>query len=244
MQRFYFDIELWKPLSLDDKDFFNQISHVMRSKIGDKIILFSWDGFEYIYSIDEISKKWIKLVFDAKEPNEADPKLKINLYQSLPNKYEKIEYILQKWVETWISRFVFFPSERSSRLAITDKKIARFNAIIKEALEQCWWNVMPTLEFLDKFDSTLIHWNAFVCHTTGDDSKWISFDNSEETNLLIWPEGWFSKNEIDEFSRLGFGFMNFWKRVLRKESASSVISFLLINAHDGQSGKWRYISFK
>ncbi|HBA45209.1 TPA: hypothetical protein DEG21_03085 [Patescibacteria group bacterium] len=36
-----------------------------------------------------------------------------------------------------MSNFTFFNSERSQKLVINDKKIERFNFIIKEALEQC-----------------------------------------------------------------------------------------------------------
>jgi 16S rRNA U1498 N3-methylase RsmE len=41
MQRFYFNIDLGKEIIIEDKDFFHQISHVLRSRIGDEIALFN-----------------------------------------------------------------------------------------------------------------------------------------------------------------------------------------------------------
>lgn len=67
----------------------------------------------------------------------GDPKTRITLYQAIPNRYEKLEYAIQKGVEVGISEFVFFPSDRSQKLAITPAKIERFTAIAREAVEQC-----------------------------------------------------------------------------------------------------------
>ena len=57
MQRFHYNTDLKKDLFIEDKDFFHQISHVLRSKIWDNIILFNSTWFDYIYSISEITKK-------------------------------------------------------------------------------------------------------------------------------------------------------------------------------------------
>ena len=61
----------------------------------------------------------------------------ITLYQALPNKIEKIEYILQKGVEVGIGKFVFFRSDFSQKLSLSDTKKVRLIAIAREAVEQC-----------------------------------------------------------------------------------------------------------
>jgi RsmE family RNA methyltransferase len=73
----------------------------------------------------------------------------VSLYQAIPNKYEKIEYIIEKGIEVGISRFVFFRSHHSQKLVISDSKKKRFLAIAKEALEQCGGLVMPDIDFVD-----------------------------------------------------------------------------------------------
>lgn len=229
MQRFYFKIDLSKMIFIDDKDFFHQISHVLRSRIWDEIILFNWDWFEYTYVISEITKKWIRLEFKEKQENKSDSKINLNLYQALPNKYEKIEFIIQKWTEIGISKFIFFNSERSQKLVINDKKIERFNFIIKEALEQCGWNKMPEIFFLDELDWITIDWEKLVCHTEmiTNYKSWII--NSKEISLFIWPEGGFSDKEIDEFRKNNCKFINFWKRILRTETTWIVAWFFILN---------------
>ncbi|EKE26913.1 MAG: hypothetical protein ACD_4C00124G0002 [uncultured bacterium (gcode 4)] len=230
MQRFYFDMILWKDLLIDDKDFFHQISHVLRSRIGDEIILFNWDSSEYVYSVSEINKKWINLELKSIYENNSDPKNILNLYQALPNKYEKIEYIIQKWVEIWISKFIFWNSERSQKLTINDKKIERFNYIIKESLEQCHWNKKPDLIFLDKINFSWVEWEKLVCHTKMTKYWESEFkDSHKEINLFVWPEWGFSDKEIEEFEKNWAQFINFWERVLRTETVWIVVGFSILN---------------
>ena len=91
MQRFYFQTSMTKNLSITDKEFFHQISHVMRVRPNDEIVLFCGDGWDYTYAIREITKKEIILEQVGKTNVMTDPVVPIHLYQALPNKYEKIE---------------------------------------------------------------------------------------------------------------------------------------------------------
>jgi 16S rRNA (uracil1498-N3)-methyltransferase len=230
MQRFYFDIPLKEKISIDDKDFFHQISHVLRSRIGDKVNIFNWDSYEYIYSISWITKKWIELEYVSKELNKADPEISISLYQAIPNKFEKIDYIVQKWVEVWIREFIFFKSERSSKLVISENKVSRYENIIKEALEQCWWNKQTRISFTDKIKIEDIKWEILVC-----DTKWTKssvsdiMEDKKNINIFVWPEGWFSDTELEAFKNKWFRFINFWCRILRTETVSSVLAFKILN---------------
>ncbi|MCK9272773.1 16S rRNA (uracil(1498)-N(3))-methyltransferase [Candidatus Gracilibacteria bacterium] len=229
MQRFYHNTDLKNVLFIEDKDFFHQISHVLRSKIGDNIILFNSTGFDYIYSISEIIKKGITLKLDRKIENNSDLKTSINLYQALPNKYEKIEYILQKGVEVGISNFTFFNTERSQKLVINDKKIERFNFIVKEALEQCGGDKLPQISFVDKIDFSEINGQKLVCHTKISGSINLSEikNTPNEFNIFVGPEGGFSDKEIENFTKNNCSIINFGERILRTETTSSVLGFYL-----------------
>ena len=97
MQRFSFHhLTLGDNIIISEDSFVHQISRVLRSKVGDLIVLFNGNGQEYVYSITAIYKKEIVLSFEEKYDNLSDSLTIIHLYQAIPNKYEKIEYILQK----------------------------------------------------------------------------------------------------------------------------------------------------
>ncbi len=233
MQRFFFNLNLWKNILIQDENFFHQISHVLRAKIWDEIVLFNWDWNEYIYKISEITKNKISLDFIKNYKNTAEPWLELNLYQAIPNKYEKIEYILQKWVEIWISNFIFFYSERSQILSINNKKEERFNFIIKEATEQCGGNKMPKIIFENKLMLEKISWENLILHTEKNSENFSEtikkLDKSKSINLFVWPEWWWNENEIINFKKNNFKILNFWERILRTETAGIVVGFLIWN---------------
>lgn len=100
MQRFLFPhLSLGKDIDISDTSFVHQISRVLRASVEEDIVLFNGDGREYVYKIHSITKKEIGLSFEKAYENVSDSKIHIRLYQALPNKYDKIEYILQKGVE-------------------------------------------------------------------------------------------------------------------------------------------------
>ena len=69
----------------------------------------------------------------------------LNIIQAFPNKIEKIEYVLQKGTEIWVTGFYFFRSERSQKLNLSENKIERLERIITEATEQSGRSVIPKL---------------------------------------------------------------------------------------------------
>ena len=61
-----------------------------------------------------MSRDSVELEFVSESPVVTDTSPIVRLYQALPNKLDKIEYILQKGCEIGVSEFVFFASERSN----------------------------------------------------------------------------------------------------------------------------------
>lgn len=83
-------------MTITDEGIVHQISRVLRSTPGDHIILFDGDGSETEYEITHIEKKSIILRGVSRNFPETESPRRIILMQALPNKIEKIEYILQK----------------------------------------------------------------------------------------------------------------------------------------------------
>lgn len=151
MQRFYVNFPLTIDMILTDVGIIHQLSRVMRSKEGDEIILFDGDGSENLYQITKIEKKSITLRGLGRTFPATEVKKNISLYQALPNKLEKIEFIIQKGVEVGIRRFVFFRSEYSQKLILSDVKKQRLHTIAQEALEQCGGLIFPIIEYMQEW---------------------------------------------------------------------------------------------
>lgn len=218
---------------LNDIQIIHQLTKVLRIKVWEKVIFFDWnDNYDYIFQVKKIDKKDIILEQVWRNENNSEVAFELNLYQSMPNKQEKIEYIIQKWVEVWIKNFVFFRSERSQKLIISDNRLDRFTKIAIEAIEQSWRSYIPEIVFLDKLEFSLLKndENIFF-HTDPVNSillKNLELNYSKNINIFVWPEGWFSDDEIKKMDILWFKKSHLWDRILRTETTWIVTSFFII----------------
>lgn len=168
MQRFYIPKKLAK-IEIFENEKFHQVTRVLRMQIGEEIKIFNHLGEEFFYKMISANKKFAEfeqLSIDYSPNPEFDTE--ITLFQALPNKLEKIEWILEKNIEIGVRKFVFFRSERSQKLFLSDSKKERLFNIAREALEQCGGRFFPEITFSDEgFDKILakIPENNIVLHT-------------------------------------------------------------------------------
>jgi 16S rRNA (uracil1498-N3)-methyltransferase len=234
MQRFYLEnlnTTIYNII-IDDKNLVHQIWRVLRSKPGDKMILFDWeDNFDYVFEIKEIKKSEIFLEQVDRIKRNSEINFELNLFQALPNKVDKIESIIKNWTQIWISNFLFFRADRSQKLVISDKKIERLKKIIVEAVEQCGRNKIPWLVIWEKPNFLNLEGQNIFLDTKNNNSKKLRdviIDDSEIINLFVWPEGWFSEDEVWKFWRNDFISLYLWERILRTELAWISAGFYLI----------------
>lgn len=231
MQRFYLNTKLWNFLKIENLEMYNQITRVLRARVGNEYIFFnSTDNIDYVYKIDSIDKKTVVLS-QVEKIAKLEDNLEINLYQSLPNKHEKIDNIIQKWVEVGISNFYFYKRERSQKLDLEAKKISRFQKIMIEAIEQSGRNKVANLEFIDKldFNTNKNELNLFF-HTNSENSlnlKSLDFSGFKTINIFVWPEGWFSDNEVLNFEKDWFKRINLGENIMRTETVWTVVWFYI-----------------
>ena len=234
MQRFYLEnLETTNfNFVLDNKELFKQIVKVLRWQVWDKFIFFNWEDFiDYIFEIKKIEKKeiYFEQVWRIEKQNQIN--FELNLFQALPNKLDKIEFIIKNWTQIWITNFLFFKAERSQKINITDKKIERLKKIILEASEQCWRNIIPTIIFWNKIDFNNLTWKNIFLHTKNENSKLlkeIKIEKNENINLFVWPEWGFSDDEIWKFEREKCERIFLWDNILRTELAWISTWFYLI----------------
>jgi 16S rRNA (uracil1498-N3)-methyltransferase len=88
----------------------------------------------------------------SEQENTSEIDFELTLYNALPNKLEKIEYIIQKGTEIGFTKFCFFRTDRSQKLVISDNKKIRLEKIITEAAEQSGRAIIPEIIISDDFD--------------------------------------------------------------------------------------------
>lgn len=232
MQRFYFE-NIKDYFFIEDKNFINQVLKVLRSQLWDKFIFF--DGkkhTDFVFEISEIQKN--KIFFKKLEEIDKSSEIgfEINLFSSIPNKLEKIEFIAQKWTEVWVSNFYFFKSQRSQKIFLNENKVDRIKKIIQEAAEQSNRNKIPNFQIIEKIDFEKLkkEKNIFL-HTKDENSiklSEIKAKSWEKINIFIGPEWWFSDEEIEIFQKNNFQKIFLWNRILRTETVGFTVAFFII----------------
>ena len=232
MQRFYFE-NIKNYFFIEDKNFIDQVLKVLRSQLWDKFIFFDGKKYtDFVFEISEIQKN--KIFFKKLEEIDKNSEIdfEINLFSSIPNKLEKIEFIAQKWTEVWVSNFYFFKSHRSQKIFLNENKVDRIKKIIQEASEQSNRNKIPNFQTIEKIDFEKLkkEKNIFL-HTKDENSiklSEIKAKSWEKINIFIGPEWWFSDEEIEIFQKNNFQKIFLWNRILRTETVGFTVAFFII----------------
>lgn len=234
MQR-YFCKSNKEEFTLSKEDSYH-ITKVMRYQIGDKIEVVE-DGTLYIAEIMNdnplVTAKKIEEVFSDTK------KLNVTVVQSLVNE-QKMDYILQKGTELGVDTFIPLITTRSV-VKVNDKinkKIARWNTIVKEASEQSKRLDLPNVlnPHSIKEIAELDYDYKILC-SVNEMSKSIkmvlsNITESDRILLVIGPEGGFTDDEEKELIEHGYISVSLGDRVLRTETASlfvvSIINYILM----------------
>lgn len=224
MQRYFVKEKIDDCFLIDNSDSYHIIK-VMRMKEKDKIEVV-YEGCEYLCEI--VSRDLpIKCKIIAFLNNNKQLIPRVFIAQSLV-KEQKMDYILQKSTELGVDTIIPLNSERSV-IKITDKenkKVARWQKVVKEASEQSKRCTIPKVENIENL-SDLVNRSfdyKFIC-SVNEKAKTIksvlSNVNISDTILfVVGPEGGLSKREEDFLLANGFTAISFGSNVLRTETAS------------------------
>lgn len=234
MQRIYLsDTTLRDELIISDKELYHQITRVMRARTWQSFIFFDGKNLlDYVYEIEDINKKEVRFVLQEKREKKSEIPQNLELYQALPNKLAKLEYIVQKCCEVGYKKIIFFESDYSQKLVLSDNKKERLQKIAIEATEQCGGNILPKIEVLQPHFSLWELGQGFsiFCHTKNNHSKQLSeinFSSEKNIRIFVWPEWGWSLEEVKNFEEKGFYKVNFGERILRCETVWEVLWFYI-----------------
>ena len=229
MQQYFAKSRKDNTMYLKESDL-NHISRVMRMKENDKIIVVH-DESSYVCSLnkDLLSCE----IVDVFKDNEKYPMFLVYV-PFLQD--DKMSYIFKHGTELGITDFVVVEYERCKyKLPKKDyeKKLLRWNKIIKEASEQSYRIHKPNLEKIISVKNIESIANVnIVCSLDKTDVKKIckvlTTENCNDTiSLVFGPEGGLSKNEEDVLSDKGFIKTSLGNDVLRTETVPLMIASIL-----------------
>lgn len=223
MQLFITDYtHVWDQITISEERVVQQLSKVLRAKKGDTFAV-QRDGTRIVCEIASMEKWHIIATIVRKEYHEVKDD-NTYLAVAMPNKFEKLELIVQKCTELGVQHIVFFPAQHSLLKEISPSKMERLEKISLEASEQSWsWNKIDMT--FSKNVLTMCEWKkVFIAH-----QDWKTIQNSEckvkneeERILLVGPEWWRHANEEKIFESINAEKISFAENILRTETAAII----------------------
>jgi 16S rRNA (uracil1498-N3)-methyltransferase len=213
------------------------LHHLRVRRIGEGEVIPIFDGQGQIASatITQLGNKAGELaIAKVQQDIQSEVPYGITLAQGLAGG-DKMDWVIEKAVETGASRIVPLQCERSvtklNRSSDADraqKRLIHWRAITQAACEQCERTVLPLVEPVQAIADYLANADADIKGTlkllfgTGDHpslAKTIAPLPAQNVILLIGPEGGFTPEEIALAMKAGFQAMSLGKRILRTETA-------------------------
>ena len=227
MQRYFVDLKE-KDIFILNNDDSHHVIDVMRMNVSDKVEIV-YNSNLYIAQIISINTP-VKCKIIEEISNAGNTIPKVIIAQSLV-KEQKMDYILQKSCELGVYEIIPLNTVRSivKLDKKDDKKIIRWQKILKEASEQTKRFDIPKIYSIIDLKE-LINVNAnykFIC-SVKENTKTIksvlsNVDISDTILFVIGPEGGLDVSEEEYLINNGFIPITFGKNVLRTETASSFV---------------------
>lgn len=225
MQRYFCD-KLENNEYLLNRDDNYHIKKVMRMSIGDKIEIVD-NRSTFICEITNLEPVKAKVIEKINEQNENN--FDIILVQSMVNE-NKMDLILQKCTELGVNSFYIYKATNSvvKENGKGEKKLLRWQKIVKEASEQSKRNTIPKVhDIVDLKGLCEINANLKIMLSVNEKTKNIKKVLKENTKydkiiLVIGPEGGFTEMEEKILMENGYISTSLGSRVLRTETASLV----------------------
>lgn len=212
----------------NETEIVEQLTKVLRVKKDDEVVLLPSRReppyIEFIYSVESADRKSIRLNLIAESDNHNEAGRRIGLILCMPNKPEKLSFILQKAVELGVSGVTLARSDNSQMKH--EIKTERLRRIMKEAAEQSERAFVPYLNFAGNLTDYLdgLRENELkkvtVALERSENLSVLKMKSGASAEILIGPEGGFSEREREFFEAKKMTTFSLGKRILRMETAA------------------------
>ena len=227
--RLFIDGELKKDVQVTLTD--NQhhyLLHVMRSHVGDNVLLFNGQEGEWLAVVSEISKKKTVLSVVENTRLQSEEELSDVWLCFAPIKKDNMEFIIQKATELGVSVLQPVITRRTVVGKVNPDKM-RLQAI--EAAEQCERLSVPLIKDAITFDNLLKKFDSErILYYLDERGEGRDLKLQDKSAYLVGPEGGFDADELKKLRSFAFASpVHLGRRILRAETAC--VTILSIHNH-------------
>lgn len=225
-----------------------QIRRVLRLESGAVVMVLNNAGSQYQVRLDKLDTIGVEGAVLSKQPAEGEALTRLSLFCALTQR-EKLEWIIQKATEAGVAEIHFFSSRRSlvKHTDFNPAKLERWQAIAREAAEQCARGCIPLVHPPVPFEKALEIVNHFPIRMAGWEAEerlnlsayMLEVNDRYPTHqalniaALVGPEGGFDPLEVDAMRAAEVTLVSVGARVLRVETAALLIPALILYERGG-----------
>ncbi len=209
----------------------HHLTHVMRAKVGDSVVLFDGSGREFDAQVEKVGKSQVELTLLTVREVDRESPLRLKLAIALP-KGDRQQWLVEKAVEMGVTAIVPLIAERSVAQPVASA-LARLRRAVIEASKQCGRNRLMEIAEPQKWTTFAALPNPagkqFLAHPGGRPLHEIWHGNidallSAGVTAAIGPEGGFTDEEVQQGIAAGWALIDLGPRILRVESAAIAIA--------------------
>ena len=234
--RYFFSIKDKNKVIIKEQEF-QHLFKVRRAKVGDEIVGFNGDGYDYQLKVDVINKNNAECEVIKKEQNKALNRPNISVYIA-SIKSDALNEALDNLTQLNIGEITVFTSDYTN-VKYDDSKKEKLNNHFIQSCKQCERADLPTIEF--------IKFNDMVEKLKIKDLVLFAYENAEENFLdckikdykdksiaiVVGGEGGFSDFEAETLSKVATR-VSLGKTILRAPVAVTAI----VSAVLSSLGEW------
>jgi 16S rRNA (uracil1498-N3)-methyltransferase len=222
----------------------NQLKNVLRLRPGDAVCVIDGSGSERLVRLTELGASARGETVETKLPD-TEPRIRLTLLLGMP-KGEKLEMILQKCTEIGAAEFLVMETERSVPRIGPERlpgRLARWSAVVREAVEQSGRTRLPTVDGVISFQDALRGAKeseiAFIAYESEQERYLLSevslLAQRGSAALMVGPEGGFTESEVAEARAEGVVPVSLGRRILRAETAAIAGTALVVFGAEDQA---------
>ena len=208
-----------------------RLSEVMRVRVGEAVLVFAGDGFEWQASVTSVARNAVTVEVGEAVREEAPPAPRIELCFPLI-RAGRLDWLIEKAVEAGADIFQPTSFEHSAHgEAPSANRSERWQRIAIEAAEQSGRLFVPAFRDVTAFTDVLGRAGTVVVADRSGES-WEPFGPQllvANVRLAVGPEGGLSEGEVAAARSAGATIVSLGPNILRAETAA-VVAIALIRA--------------
>ena len=229
----YFTTEVANGIAVLRGQDAHHLTHVMRAKQGDVVILCDGKAIEYTAVITDFGEDTVTFTVEEGYPSAAEPNIEVTLLIGYP-KQDKLETIIRHGVELGCTQFIpFFSRYCVASPKKEEQKNVRYCKIAVEAAKQCGRGILPEVQmplrnFSEVCDSFAQYDLVLFCYECGGSSLRHVLEEVQQSAatgkrlkvaIITGAEGGFSAEEAENAAKSGAKTIGLGPRILRCETA-------------------------